>query len=69
MTDLVNNARLCASHEHAVVSFLKPLHLSLQLHNTDIGSLLTTTASAAAAATTIPLHTHARLMALMPNEQ
>ena len=67
MTDLVDNARLCTSHEHAVVSFLKPLHLSFQLHNTDIGSLLTTTASAAA--TSILLHTHARLMALMPNEQ
>jgi len=69
MTDLVDNARLCTSHEHAVVSFLKPLHLSLQLYNTDIGSLLTNTASASAAATTILLHTHARLMALMPNEQ
>jgi len=39
MTDLVDNARLCTSHEHAVVTFLKPLHLSLQLHNTDTASL------------------------------
>jgi len=44
MTDLVDNARLRTSHEHAVVSFLKPLHLSLQLYNTETASLLTTSA-------------------------
>jgi len=32
LTDLIDDSRLRTSHENAVVTFLKPLHLPLQLH-------------------------------------